>query len=194
MAQALALAMQGRGAVEPNPMVGCVVVRDGEIVGQGFHEHFGGPHAEINALAEAGELANGATLYVTLEPCCHQGKTPPCTQAIIAAGITRVIAAVQDPFAEVAGRGIAELKAAGIQLRNWYALPRRKLDTRTVSQIARNGPPMGDREMGDDARRQAGDTHRQQPVDFQRSFAGRGASATWPSRCSDRRQRHGPRG
>jgi diaminohydroxyphosphoribosylaminopyrimidine deaminase/5-amino-6-(5-phosphoribosylamino)uracil reductase len=135
MAQALALAMQGQGAVEPNPMVGCVVVSDGEIVGQGYHERFGGSHAEINALAEAGELANGATLYVTLEPCCHQGKTPPCTQAIIAAGIKRVVAAVQDPFAEVAGLGIAELKAAGIECEvgtrcheaNWVLAPYRKL-------------------------------------------------------------------
>jgi diaminohydroxyphosphoribosylaminopyrimidine deaminase / 5-amino-6-(5-phosphoribosylamino)uracil reductase len=135
MAQALGLAMQGQGAVEPNPMVGCVVVRDGEMVGQGNHERFGGPHAEINALAEAGERANGATLYVTLEPCCHQGKTPPCTQAIIKAGVTRVVAAVQDPFAEVAGRGIAELKAAGIQCdvgsrchdANWLLAPYRKL-------------------------------------------------------------------
>ena len=87
MAQALGLAMQGQGCVEPNPMVGCLIVRDGEIVGQGCHERFGGPHAEVNALAEAGALAIGATLYVTLEPCCHQGKTPPCTEAIKRAGV-----------------------------------------------------------------------------------------------------------
>ena len=115
MGQALALAMGGLGAVEPNPMVGCVIVRDGEIVAQGFHEQFGGPHAEVNALAEAGDRAAGATAYVTLEPCCHQGKTPPCTQALIRAGIKRVVVAVQDPFPEVSGRGIAELQAAGIQ-------------------------------------------------------------------------------
>jgi diaminohydroxyphosphoribosylaminopyrimidine deaminase/5-amino-6-(5-phosphoribosylamino)uracil reductase len=135
MAQAIALAMYGIGSVEPNPMVGCVIVRDGEIVGQGFHEKFGGPHAEVNALAEAGELAAGATAYVTLEPCCHQGKTPPCTQALIRAGIKRVVASAQDPFVEVSGRGIEELRAAGIQCdvgvqsadANWILTPYRKL-------------------------------------------------------------------
>jgi len=135
MAQALALATYGQGAVEPNPMVGCVIVQGGEIVGQGFHEKFGGPHAEVNALTEAGELARNATAYVTLEPCCHQGKTPPCTQALIRAGIKRVVAAVEDPFAEVSGHGIAELRAAGIQCEvgthsedaKWILAPYRKL-------------------------------------------------------------------
>lgn len=135
MALALALAMHGQGAVEPNPLVGCVVVREGEVVGEGFHECFGGPHAEVNALAMAGERANGATLYVTLEPCCHQGKTPPCTQAIIAAGVKRVVAAVEDPFSEVAGRGFAELRSAGIECEvgsrchdaNWVLAAYRKL-------------------------------------------------------------------
>ena len=91
MSHALALATRGQGAVEPNPMVGCVIVRDGEIVGEGWHEHFGGPHAEVNALAMAGERAAGATVYVSLEPCCHEGKTPPCTQALIRAGVARVV-------------------------------------------------------------------------------------------------------
>jgi diaminohydroxyphosphoribosylaminopyrimidine deaminase/5-amino-6-(5-phosphoribosylamino)uracil reductase len=135
MAQALALAMLGQGAVEPNPMVGCVIVRDGEIVGQGFHERFGGPHAEANALAEAGDRAAGATVYVTLEPCCHHGKTPPCTQALIRAGVNRVVIAAEDPFAEVGGRGIAELEAADIACdvgscaaeANWILAPYRKL-------------------------------------------------------------------
>lgn len=135
MTHALALAIQGQGYVEPNPMVGCVIVRDGEIVGQGFHEKFGGPHAEVNALAEAGERAAGATAYVSLEPCCHHGKTPPCTHALIRAGVKRVVAAVEDPFAEASGRGIAELKAAGIQCdvgaqaadTNWVLAPYRKL-------------------------------------------------------------------
>jgi diaminohydroxyphosphoribosylaminopyrimidine deaminase / 5-amino-6-(5-phosphoribosylamino)uracil reductase len=115
MAHALALAMHGLGFVEPNPMVGCVIVNDGAVVGQGFHERFGGPHAEVNALEEAGENAKGATVYVTLEPCCHQGKTAPCTQALVRAGVKRVVIATQDPYAEVSGRGIAELEAAGIQ-------------------------------------------------------------------------------
>ena len=93
----LALAVRGIGYVEPNPPVGCVIVRDGEIIGEGFHERFGGPHAEVNALTAAGEAASaaGATAYVTLEPCCHHGKTPPCTQALIAAGVKRVVAAVK---------------------------------------------------------------------------------------------------
>jgi diaminohydroxyphosphoribosylaminopyrimidine deaminase/5-amino-6-(5-phosphoribosylamino)uracil reductase len=135
MARALALAAQGQGMVEPNPMVGCVIVRDGEMVGEGFHERFGGPHAEVNALAQAGERARGATAYVTLEPCCHHGKTPPCTEALTKAGVTRVVVAVQDPFPKVDGGGIAELRAAGIQCdvgaraadSNWLLAPYRKL-------------------------------------------------------------------
>src|SRR5947207_2410723 len=113
---ALRLAEQGRGHVEPNPLVGAVLVRDGSKVGEGWHQRFGAAHAEINALAQAGEAARGATLYVTLEPCCHHGKTPPCTAAIIRAGIRRVVAAMQDPFPEVAGQGAAELRAAGIDV------------------------------------------------------------------------------
>jgi diaminohydroxyphosphoribosylaminopyrimidine deaminase/5-amino-6-(5-phosphoribosylamino)uracil reductase len=114
MARALELAARGEGLVEPNPMVGCVVVRDGTIVGEGWHEQFGGPHAEIHALKQAGAKAKEATLYVTLEPCCHQGKTPPCTEAIIRAGIGRVVIAAGDPFPQVAGGGIAALEAADI--------------------------------------------------------------------------------
>ena len=98
MHRALAEAGRGRGAVEPNPMVGSVVVRDGRAVGVGHHARFGGPHAEVVALGAAGEAARGATLYVTLEPCCHFGKTPPCTEAILAAGLRRVVAAMSDPF------------------------------------------------------------------------------------------------
>jgi len=114
MARALELAQRGRGSVEPNPMVGCVIVSDGEVVGEGWHQRFGGPHAEIEALRIAGGRAASSTMYVTLEPCCHHGKTPPCTQSIVRAGIRRVLIAMADPFSEVAGRGIAELKAAGI--------------------------------------------------------------------------------
>lgn len=115
MARALELAERGRGLVEPNPMVGCVVVAaDGAIVGEGYHTRFGADHAEVEALRRAGKAATGATLYVTLEPCCHHGKTPPCTQAIIAAGVQRVVAAMADPFPKVAGEGIAALRAAGI--------------------------------------------------------------------------------
>lgn len=116
MLQALQLAERGRGHVEPNPLVGAVVVRGDAVVGEGWHERFGAAHAEILALSQAGAAARGATLYVTLEPCCHQGKTPPCTDAVIAAGIARVVAAMRDPFPQVAGQGAARLRAAGIQV------------------------------------------------------------------------------
>jgi diaminohydroxyphosphoribosylaminopyrimidine deaminase/5-amino-6-(5-phosphoribosylamino)uracil reductase len=114
MRRALELAERGRGCVEPNPLVGAVVVRDGVLVGEGWHECFGGPHAEVNALAAAGGAARGATLYVTLEPCRHHGKTPPCTDAILQAGVKRVAAAMADPFPQVAGQGIRRLRAAGV--------------------------------------------------------------------------------
>lgn len=114
MQRALDLAARGLGRVEPNPMVGAVVVRGGEVVGEGFHARFGGPHAEVVALDAAGDAARGADLYVTLEPCCHHGKTPPCTQAVLHAGIRRVVAAVTDPFPEVGGRGLARLREAGV--------------------------------------------------------------------------------
>ncbi|MFO0915724.1 MAG: bifunctional diaminohydroxyphosphoribosylaminopyrimidine deaminase/5-amino-6-(5-phosphoribosylamino)uracil reductase RibD [Pirellulales bacterium] len=117
MQQALDLASRGCGQVEPNPMVGCVIVQQGEVVGSGFHAEYGGPHAEVVALQEAGDRAQGATLYVTLEPCCHQGKTPPCTDAVIRAGIARVVAAQQDPFPHVNGLGAERLRAAGIDVR-----------------------------------------------------------------------------
>ncbi len=115
MRQALALATRGRGSVEPNPMVGSLVITaDGRLAGQGFHEKFGGPHAEVTALANAGEASSGGTLYVTLEPCCHFGKTPPCTDAILRSGVRRVVAAMQDPFPKVAGGGLEILAGAGL--------------------------------------------------------------------------------
>jgi diaminohydroxyphosphoribosylaminopyrimidine deaminase / 5-amino-6-(5-phosphoribosylamino)uracil reductase len=117
MHRALQLAEQGRGHVEPNPLVGAVIVRDGKIVGEGWHQRYGEAHAEVNALALAGKAGRGATLYVTLEPCCQQGKTPPCTDALIRAGIARVVAALEDPFGQVAGQGAALLRAAGIPVK-----------------------------------------------------------------------------
>ncbi len=115
MARAIALGRQALGSTSPNPSVGAVIVRDDRVVGEGFTLPPGQGHAEINALAEAGELANGATLYVTLEPCCHFGRTPPCADAIIAAGVERVVYAVTDPNPRVAGGGVAALQSAGIQ-------------------------------------------------------------------------------
>jgi diaminohydroxyphosphoribosylaminopyrimidine deaminase / 5-amino-6-(5-phosphoribosylamino)uracil reductase len=114
MLRALELAQQGLGHVEPNPLVGCVIVRHGQIVGEGWHRRFGEAHAEVEALTAAGERAAGGTLYVTLEPCCHHGKTPPCSEAIVAAGITRVVAAMQDPFPQVSGGGLRQLADRGI--------------------------------------------------------------------------------
>ena len=115
MDRALALAERGRGQTAPNPMVGAVVVRDDRVVGEGFHERAGGPHAELIALQNAGENARGGTLYVTLEPCDHQGRTPPCTDAILSAGITRVVAAIADPNPE-SGKGAERLRAAGVSI------------------------------------------------------------------------------
>ncbi|HKD37325.1 MAG TPA: bifunctional diaminohydroxyphosphoribosylaminopyrimidine deaminase/5-amino-6-(5-phosphoribosylamino)uracil reductase RibD, partial [Pirellulales bacterium] len=105
MARALELAARGEGFVEPNPMAGCAIVGPEGVVGEGWHRRFGHAHAEVDALSTAGALARGATVYVTLEPCCHFGKTPPCTQALIAAEIRRVVAAMADPFPQVSGQG-----------------------------------------------------------------------------------------
>jgi len=116
MALALQLARRGLYTTDPNPRVGCVLVNDGDIVGQGWHERVGEPHAERHALAQAGERARGATAYVTLEPCSHHGRTPPCAEGLIEAGVTRVVAAMEDPNPQVSGRGLAKLQAAGIEI------------------------------------------------------------------------------
>ena len=115
MTRALQLAARGEYSAHPNPMVGCVIVKNDEIVGEGWHQRAGEPHAEINALAAAGNKAKGATVYVTLEPCAHHGKTPPCAEALISAGVGKVIAAMRDPFDQVAGRGLKMLGDAGVE-------------------------------------------------------------------------------
>ena len=114
MQMALDLAEKGRGTTAPNPLVGALVVKNGQVIGKGYHERAGQPHAEVFALEEAGEEAYGADLYVTLEPCCHYGRTPPCTERILEAGILRVFVALTDPNPKVAGGGIAALRAAGV--------------------------------------------------------------------------------
>jgi diaminohydroxyphosphoribosylaminopyrimidine deaminase / 5-amino-6-(5-phosphoribosylamino)uracil reductase len=114
--RALELAERGRGTTHPNPVVGAVLVRDGEVVGEGWHERQGGPHAEIVALEQAGERARGATMFVTLEPCAHHGRTPPCSDAIVAAGVARVVVGAADPNPLTDGKGLARLREAGIEV------------------------------------------------------------------------------
>lgn len=115
MARALQLAARGLYTTSPNPRVGCVIVKNGRIIGEGWHQKAGEPHAEVHALMEAGMAAQGATVYVSLEPCAHHGRTPPCADALIGAGVAKVIAAAQDPNPKVAGEGLARIKAAGIE-------------------------------------------------------------------------------
>ncbi len=116
MARAIALAKRGLNTTDPNPRVGCVLVKGGRVVGEGWHQRAGGPHAEAHALNAAGDDARGATAYVSLEPCCHHGRTTPCSQALIQTGVARVIAAMPDPNPRVAGQGFAELERAGIEV------------------------------------------------------------------------------
>lgn len=117
MRQALDLAQKGEGYTSPNPMVGAVIVKDGKVVGKGYHQRVGGAHAEVNAIDDAGDFANDATLYVTLEPCNHHGRTPPCTENIVAAGIKKVVVAMQDPNPDVKGGGSGYLRQQGIEVR-----------------------------------------------------------------------------
>jgi len=117
LSRAVELAVRGVGRVQPNPMVGAVIVRDGEVLGEGWHADFGGPHAEVEAIAACGDAdLRGATMYVSLEPCCHTGKTPPCTDAIVAAGISRVVVAAEDPSEKASGRGLGILRDEGIDV------------------------------------------------------------------------------
>jgi diaminohydroxyphosphoribosylaminopyrimidine deaminase/5-amino-6-(5-phosphoribosylamino)uracil reductase len=123
MQRALALARKGEALTSPNPMVGAVLVRGGRVIGEGFHTYDGLRHAEIIAIEKAGAAAHGSTLYINLEPCCHQGRTGPCTRAIIAAGVKRVVAAMRDPNPSVAGKGFRQLRAAGIEVVTGIAEP-----------------------------------------------------------------------
>ena len=141
MARALQLAEHGLWTTSPNPRVGCVLVRNGEIVGEGWHKKAGEPHAEVHALRAAGERARGATAYVTLEPCSHHGRTPPCAEALIAAGVSRVVAAMTDPNPLVAGQGLAKLRAAGIETASGLLESEaRELNIGFVSRMTRGRP------------------------------------------------------
>ena len=141
MRQALELAERGLYTTTPNPRVGCVIVKDGAVVASGWHEKAGLPHAEALALKSAGERAHGATLYLNLEPCSHHGRTPPCADAIVAAGIKRVVAAMQDPNPKVAGAGFAKLRAAGIEVeRGLMEDEARELNIGFVARTTRGRP------------------------------------------------------
>ena len=141
MARALRLAERGAYTTRPNPMVGCVIARGDEVVGEGFHQRKGGPHAEVFALEAAGERAKGATAYVTLEPCSHVGSTPPCVDALVAAGVARVVSAMRDPNPQVDGNGFAKLQAAGIAVESGLMEAQaRELNRGFLSRIERGRP------------------------------------------------------
>lgn len=141
MASALRLAERGAYTTRPNPMVGCVIAHGEQVVGQGWHQRAGGPHAEVFALREAGEQARGATAYVTLEPCAHFGRTPPCALALIEAGVSRVVAALRDPFPQVDGGGFDLLRAAGIEVHEGLmAVQARELNRGFLSRVERGRP------------------------------------------------------
>lgn len=141
MHQALDLADLGRFSTSPNPRVGCVIVQGSQIVGQGFHVKAGEPHAEVHALRQAGEMAKGATAFVTLEPCSHYGRTPPCAEALVQAGVSRVVAAMRDPNPLVAGKGLALLEAAGIKAEcGLFEDEARELNRGFLSRIKRRRP------------------------------------------------------
>lgn len=141
MARALVLARRGLYTTTPNPRVGCVIARHGGVIGEGWHERAGAAHAEVNALTAAGEAARGATVYVTLEPCAHQGRTAPCVEALIAAGVARVVAAMQDPNPLVAGKGLARLEQAGITIEcGLLEEEARELNVGFISRMARGRP------------------------------------------------------
>ena len=144
MRRALSLAALGEGRTSPNPLVGAVVLdAAGQLVGEGFHARAGEPHAEVGALAQAGARARGGTLVVTLEPCCHHGRTPPCTEAVIGAGIARVVVALADPDPRVAGGGIAQLRAAGLEVIEAVAEEQALRLNRAFVHRVRTGRPLG---------------------------------------------------
>ncbi|WP_145481509.1 bifunctional diaminohydroxyphosphoribosylaminopyrimidine deaminase/5-amino-6-(5-phosphoribosylamino)uracil reductase RibD [Stenotrophomonas rhizophila] len=141
MARALRLAERGRFTTRPNPVVGCVIARHDRVVGEGWHQRTGGPHAEVFALRQAGAEARGATAYVTLEPCAHHGRTPPCALALIEAGVARVVAAMRDPFPKVDGGGFALLREAGIEVaEGLMATQARELNLGFLSRVERGRP------------------------------------------------------
>jgi diaminohydroxyphosphoribosylaminopyrimidine deaminase/5-amino-6-(5-phosphoribosylamino)uracil reductase len=144
MRSALKLAAKGIGSVEPNPAVGCLITKSGQLIGKGYHKKFGGPHAEVNAIEDCRKLAvkpEGGTMYVTLEPCCHQGKTGPCTEAVIGAGLARVVAATTDPSEHARGKGFEQLRQAGIEVEVGLCEEEARLLNAPFFKYARTGKP-----------------------------------------------------
>ena len=141
MRRALELALKGEGRVEPNPVVGAVLVRDDRVIGEGYHEYFGGPHAEVNALSTCKESIEGSTLYISLEPCAHQGKTPPCVDMIIQAGIKKVVIATRDPNPITNSRGVTRLKKAGIEVIEGVLQPKARQANAAFFKLHREGLP-----------------------------------------------------
>lgn len=176
---ALELAERGRGFVEPNPLVGAVVVRGDRLISQGWHQRFGEAHAEVHALAAAGEVARGSTLYVTLEPCCHFGKTPPCTRAVIAAGVRRVVAALCDPFPKVAGQGAEELRHAGIEVEFGVCEQAARRINAPYLKLLQTGRPY---------------VHAKWAMTLDGKIAARGGDSKWISSEASRRRVHELRG
>lgn len=148
MGRALRLAERGRGRVSPNPLVGALVVRDDSIIGEGAHRRFGQAHAEVEALSQAGPGAMGSTLYVTLEPCAHQGHTPPCTAAILGAGVERVVCALEDPDSRVSGRGFQQLRAAGVVVDVGLGADRAERQNAAYLKHRRTGLPLVELKLG----------------------------------------------
>jgi len=179
MERALELAKRGRGFAEPNPLVGAVIVQGDRVVGGGWHERFGEAHAEINALAAAGDVARGATMYVTLEPCCHEGKTPPCTDAIIRASIRRVVAAMRDPFHEVNGKGMEQLRNAGIEVEEGLCEAEARRLNAPYLKLTRTGRPY---------------VHAKWAMTLDGKTATRSGDSKWISSESSRRRNHDIRG
>ncbi|EXI91589.1 MAG: Riboflavin biosynthesis protein RibD [Candidatus Accumulibacter sp. BA-94] len=199
MAQALRLAERGLLTTTPNPRVGCVIVRDRQVVGEGWHMRAGGQHAEVHALRAAGDRAHGATAFVTLEPCSHHGRTPPCAETLLAAGVQRVVAAIEDPNPLVAGRGLATLRQAGVRAEcGLLADEARELNIGFVARMTRARPwlrlKLAASLDGKTALLNGASQWLTQPMaDGRGSEAGR-PSLAGPRMCHPDRYRHGARG
>ena len=191
MALALALGRRGLGRTWPNPAVGAVIVKDGAVLGRGWTQPGGRPHAETEALRRAGAAARGATLYVTLEPCSHHGKTPPCADAIIAAGVARVVSALEDPNPEVAGAGHARLRAAGIAVEVGVGAAQARRDHAGHIRRMRDGRPHVTLKLAVSADGKAGAAGRKPIRDYRRGGARAGAPDARPERRHPDRHWHG---